>query len=117
MAGVLLVAATEIELGDLPGLACGGGPVEAGGATATHLASDPPSALVHVGIAGGHGITPGGVVIGSESVYVDLAAEIPVVDRIQPDAQLLARVREAVPNALVLPIGTSGAVGGIAGGD
>jgi len=117
MAGVLLVAATEIELGDLPGLACGVGPVEAAAATARHLASDPPSAVVHVGIAGGHGITPGGVVVGSESVYVDLSAEIPVVDRVQPDAQLLARVREAVPNALVLPIGTSGAVGGIAGGD
>ena len=40
-----------------------------------------------------------------------------MVDRVQPDPQLLASVREAVPNALVLPIGTSGAVGGIAGGD
>ena len=83
MADVLLVAATDIELGDLPGLACGVGPVEAAAVTARRLASDPPSAVLHVGIAGGHGITPGGLVIGSESVYCDLSAEIPVVDRVR----------------------------------
>lgn len=113
MADVLLVAATDIELCDWPGLACGVGPVEAAATTARELATSPPRAVVHVGLAGGHGITPGGLVIGSSSVYVDLSAEIPVVDRVDPDAVLLARVREAAPDALVLPIGTSAAVGAL----
>ena len=115
MAEVLLVAATDIELCDRPGLACGVGPVEAAAATARRLASSSPSAVVHVGIAGGHGITPGGVVIGSASLYVDLSAEIPVVDRLEPDPDLLERVCGAAPDALVLPIGTSAAVGGVLG--
>jgi futalosine hydrolase len=109
---VLLVAATEIELCDQPGLACGVGPVEAAAATARHLALDPPGAVLHVGIAGARGITPGGLVIGSESVYSDLSAEIPVVERLTPDAQLLEAMRVAVPEALSLPIGTSASVGG-----
>ena len=117
MADVLLVAATEIELCEHPGLACGVGPVEAAAATARELASNVPSAVVHVGLAGGHGITPGGLVIGRESLYVDLSAEIPVVDRVEPDPDLLENVRAAAPDALVLPIGTSAAVGGLAGGD
>jgi nucleoside phosphorylase len=117
VAHVLLVAATELELCGHDGLACGVGPVEAAAMTARVLAQAPPSAVVHAGIAGGHGITPGGLVLGRESVYVDLSAEIPVVDRLEPDPGLLARVSEAVPNALLLPIGTSGAVGGVAGGD
>jgi futalosine hydrolase len=115
MADVLLVAATEIELCALPGLACGVGPVEAAAATARELVSNPPSAVVHVGLAGGHGITPGGLVIGRESLYVDLSAEIPVVDRVEPDPDLLEKVRVAAPDALVLPIGTSAAVGGVVG--
>jgi futalosine hydrolase len=117
MARVLLVAATEIELGEREGLVCGVGPVEAASATARELALRPPEVVVHIGIAGGHGITPGGLVIGSASVYVDISAEIPVVDRVEPDPALLERVRTAVPEALVLPIGTSGAVGGVVAGD
>jgi futalosine hydrolase len=113
MADVLLVAATDIELCEQPGLVCGIGPVEAAAATARAIASSPPSAVVHVGIAGGRGITPGGLVIGSESIYIDISAEIPIVDHVQPDSELLARMREAAPDALVLPIGTSGAVGGV----
>jgi nucleoside phosphorylase len=113
MADVLLVAATDIELCGRPGLACGIGPVEAAAATARTIASDPPAAVLHVGIAGGRGITPGGLVIGSESLYIDLSAEITIVDQLQPDPELLARVRKAAPDALVLPIGTSGAVGGV----
>ena len=109
---VLLVAATDIELCDRPGLVCGVGPVEAATATARGLALDPPAVVLHVGIAGARGITPGGLVIGSESVYCDISAEIPVVDRLTPDAQLLEAMRDAVPEALVLPIGTSGRVGG-----
>jgi futalosine hydrolase len=115
MADVLLVAATEIELCEHPGLACGVGPVEAAAVTARELVSNPPSAVVHVGLAGGHGITPGGLVIGRESLYVDLSAEIPVVDRVEPDPDLLEKVRAAAPDALVLPIGTSAAVGGVVG--
>ena len=117
MAEVLLVAATEIELCDRPGFACGVGPVEAAAGTARRLAGDPPDVVVHVGIAGGRGITPGGLVLGSESVYVDISAEIPVVDRVAPDAELLAKVRAALPDAPVLPIGTSAAVGGVVAGD
>jgi nucleoside phosphorylase len=117
MGEVLLVAATDIELCDRAGLVCGIGPVEAAAATARELASSAPAAVLHIGIAGGRGITPGGVVIGSESVYVDLSAEIPVVDRLAPDPELLARVHEAVPEALMLPIGTSAAVGGAATGE
>jgi futalosine hydrolase len=117
MADVLLVAATDIELCNHPGLVCGVGPVEAAAATARELAAGSPSAVVNVGLAGGHGITPGGLVIGNASVYVDLAAEIPVVDRVEPDPELLARVRTAAPDALVLPIGTSAAVGALTAGD
>jgi futalosine hydrolase len=111
---VLLVAATDIELCERPGLACGVGPVEAAAATAQRLAAGPPGAVLHVGIAGARGITPGGLVIGSESVYCDISAEIPVVDRLEPDPELLVALREAVPEALTLPIGTSAAVGGAA---
>jgi futalosine hydrolase len=117
MAEVLLVAATDIELCDHPGLVCGVGPVEAAAATARALAASPPTAVVNVGLAGGHGITPGGIVIGNASLYVDLSAEIPVVDRLEPDPELLASVREAAPDALLLPIGTSAAVGALTAGD
>ncbi len=117
MASVLLVAATDIELCEREGLVCGVGPVEAAAATARELALRPPDVVVHVGVAGGHGITPGGLIIGSASVYVDISAEIPVVDRVEPDPSLLDRVRTALPEALVLPIGTSGAVGRLASGE
>jgi nucleoside phosphorylase len=109
---VLLVAATEIELCEHDGLACGVGPVEAAAATARALALGQPSAVVHVGIAGGRALTPGALVVGTESVYCDIAAEIPVTDRVMPDAGLLDAVRAALPDALALPIGTSAAVGG-----
>ena len=112
MADVLLVAATEIELCGHDGLACGVGPVEAAASTARALALRPPAAVVHVGIAGGRGIAPGTLVIGTESVYCDIAAEFPVVERAVPDEALLAAVQAAVPDALALAIGTSAAVGG-----
>ena len=114
---VLLVAATDIELCNHEGLICGVGPVEAAAATARELARRPPEAVVNLGVAGGRGITPGGLVIGSASVYVDISAQIPVVDRVEPDSALLERLRIAIPEALVLPIGTSGAVGGAVSGD
>lgn len=112
MADVLLVAATEIELCAHDGLACGVGPVEAAATTARTLAIRKPDAVVHVGIAGGRGVTPGALVVGTESVYCDLSAEFPVVDRLVPDAGLLAAAQAALPDALALSIGTSAAVGG-----
>lgn len=109
---ILLVAATDIELCEHEGLVCGVGPVEAAAATSRRLAVDPPAAVLHIGIAGARGITPGGLVIGSESVYCDISAEIPVVERLRPDERLLEALRGALPEALALPIGTSASVGG-----
>ncbi len=116
MADVLLVAATEIELCDRDGLVCGVGPVEAAAATARALALERPRAVVHVGVAGARGLTPGALVVGTEAVYCDIAAEIPVADRVAPDSGLLEAVRTALPDALALPIGTSAAVGGTESG-
>jgi nucleoside phosphorylase len=116
VAHVLLVAATEIELRGHGGLACGVGPVEAAATTSRELALRAPDAVVHVGLAGGHEIALGGLVIGSASVYADLSAAIPVVNRVEPDPRLLGLVHEALRDALVLPIGTSGTVGGVVDG-
>jgi hypothetical protein len=104
---LLVVAATEKELrgaGDAATLACGIGPVEA----------------AHVGIAGARGIEPPALVLGSESVYCDVidpAFTMPRVERVAPDAGLLAAACAALPNALVLPIATCAKVGGGAGYD
>jgi futalosine hydrolase len=108
---ILLVAATEAELCGHPGLVCGVGPVEAAAATARALAGGRPDAVVHVGLAGGRGLEAGTLVVGTESVYVDIVAAIPVVSRVEPDSRLLAAVREAFPEAPALPIATSAAVG------
>ena len=115
---MLVVAATERELAHVRGadaFVCGVGPVEAAVQTARMLAERRPDAVLHVGIAGGRGVEPMTVVLGSVSVYSDVSAAIPVVDRVEPDAALLERARRAVPGARVLPIGTSAAVGGAAG--
>jgi nucleoside phosphorylase len=115
---LLVVAATERELrgaGDAATLVCGIGPVEAALATARALAERRPDAVLHVGIAGARGIAPPALVLGSESVYCDLidpAFTIPRVERIGPDAGLLAAARTALPDALVLPIATCAKVGG-----
>lgn len=114
MSSVLLVAATNDELCGHEGLVCGIGPVEAAINTARELAERSPRAVLHVGIAGARGVTPGGVVIGSEAVYCDISAEISLPERVEPDSGLLEALREAIPEALVLPIGTSAAVGGSA---
>jgi futalosine hydrolase len=108
--GILLVAATDLELCGHPGLECGVGPVEAAAATAAYLAREKPRAILHVGVAGGRGITPGSVAIGTEAVYADLSAMIPVVERVAADPALLAAVRLAMPGAVALPIATSAAV-------
>jgi futalosine hydrolase len=110
---LLVIAATQRELAfvrDADVLACGIGPVEAGVATAAALAERRPDALLHVGIAGARGIGPPTLVIGSESVYEDTDSPL-VLSRIWPDGRLLAAARRALPDAQVLPIGTSARVG------
>lgn len=113
--GILLVAATELELCGYPGLACGVGPVEAAAATTRALLAEPPRAVLHVGVAGGRRLTPGALVVGTEAVYVDMSAAIPVVDRVRPDPRLVAAAQSALPEAISLPIATSAAVSGAAG--
>ena len=81
MPDILIVAATGRELSGRDGLVCGVGPVEAAAATARALAVRPWGAVLHVGVAGGRGLAPGTLVIGSESAYCDLSAAIPLVDR------------------------------------
>jgi futalosine hydrolase len=109
---ILLIAATQDELGGQPGFVCGIGPVEAAAATARAVALETPKAVVHVGVAGAKGITPGRLVIGNESVYCDLVAGVPVMQRLRPDAMLLAATERALPLAVALPIGTTATVDG-----
>jgi futalosine hydrolase len=115
---VLVVAATERELDFLDGaetLCCGLGPVEAALATARRLAERRPSAILHIGVAGARSLEPPALVLGSEAVYCDLidtASVLPRVERVAPDASLLAAARRALPAAHVLPIATSARVGG-----
>jgi futalosine hydrolase len=112
---MLVVAATDRELAHVRGhdtFVCGVGPVDAAARTARVLAERSPEAVLHVGIAGARELARLTIVVGSESVYSDLAAAIPVVDRVEPDAALFARVRAALPDAVVASIGTSAAVGG-----
>jgi futalosine hydrolase len=111
---LLVVAATERELSSVQGaetLCCGIGPVEAGARTAAALAARRPDAVLHIGIAGARGIEPPTLVLGSESVYEDVRGPL-VASRVDPDASLLAAARAALPEAHVLPIGTSAHVGG-----
>ena len=115
---ILVVAATDRELegfrtGDA--FACGVGPVEAAAATARVLAERRPDLLLHVGIAGGRGIAPPQLVIGSEAVYEDAAGSKWVPGRVVPDHLLVEAARRALPGALVQPIGTSARVGGASG--
>jgi nucleoside phosphorylase len=117
---LLVVAATERELAPVQGTrtaVCGVGPVEAAAATARALATEPPAAVLHVGLAGARTLPVGTLVLGSGAVYCDVAAAVPVPDRVAPDAGLLAAARRVLPEARVLPIGTSANVGGTRGVD
>ena len=115
---LLVVAATDRELAfvrDADTFCCGIGPVEAALRTARALAEQQPEAVLHIGIAGARDIAPPALVLGTESVYcdvIDTSSTLPRVERIEPDGALLARVRDALPEALLLPIATSGRVGG-----
>jgi futalosine hydrolase len=113
MPPVLVVAATRLELCGHDGLECGVGPVEAAAATARALAAGPPvGALLHIGLAGAVGVPVGSLVVGSESVYCDLRARWPVVDRVVADDRLVGRALAALPGAAAHAIHTSAAVGG-----
>ena len=112
---ILLVAATDRELCGHDGLVCGVGPVEAAAATARALALRPFDALLHVGLAGGRGLAPGTIVVGTEAIYCDLSAEWPVVDRVPADVALVAAIRGALPEASALSVHTSAAVGAAGG--
>ncbi len=120
---MLVVAATERELALVRGVetfVCGVGPVDAAAATARVLTARRPDAVLHIGLAGARGIEPPALVLGSESVYsdvIDPGSAFPRVERVEPEAALLARVRAALPDALVLPIATSGRVSGGSGCD
>jgi futalosine hydrolase len=115
---VLIVAATVRELAHVRGFetfVCGIGPVEAALQTARAVAERRPDAVLHVGIAGGRGLDPLSLVLGSEAIYcdvIDASSTLPRVERVEPDAALLARVRNKLSEARVLPIATCGKVGG-----
>lgn len=112
---MLVVAATRRELALAEGvdtLCCGVGPVEAAARVAARLATERPDAVLHVGIAGSRTLEPLTAVLGSIAVYEDFRTPFPVVDHVEPDEALLARARAWLPDAPVLPIGTSASVGG-----
>jgi nucleoside phosphorylase len=115
---ILVVAATERELAGAHGastLVCGIGPVEAAAATARVLAGRRPDALLHVGIAGARGIPATQLVIGSEAVYEDALGGALVPARVRADTRLVEAAKLALPDARVLPIGTSARIGGTSG--
>jgi futalosine hydrolase len=117
---VLVVAATARELESAAGartLLCGIGPVEAAISTARELAERPAGAVLHVGLAGARGLPAGALVIGSEALYCDVRAAVPVPERVAADPGLLEAVRSALADAVVRPIGTSARVGGSTGCD
>ena len=120
---ILVVAATARELAPTHGwdtLQCGVGPVEAAARTAAAIATHRPAAVLHVGIAGARrarALPPASFVIGSASHYCDLQ-HVPVdwaPSVLAADEHLLTAVQQALPDALVLPIGTSARVGGTSG--
>ena len=115
---ILVVAATTRELeylNGVPTLVCGIGPVEAALTTAAALEERRPSALVHVGIAGAKQLPTATLVLGSEAVYCDVidpSSTWPRVERVSADAELLAAAQRALPDAAVMPVATTGRVGG-----
>jgi nucleoside phosphorylase len=94
---------------------CGIGPVEAAVTTAQAIARERPDGVLNIGVAGAKGITPGRIVIGSEAVYCDLAAGVPVVQHAAPDPTFLAAAESVLPNAVALAIGTTATVDGPCG--
>jgi futalosine hydrolase len=64
-----------------------------------------------VGIAGGRGLEPGTLVLGSEAVYCDAGWDA-IPRRMAPDPGLLDAARAVFPYAPLLAIGTSARIGG-----
>jgi predicted 5'-methylthioadenosine/S-adenosylhomocysteine nucleosidase len=115
---LLVVAATERELALAHGvetLLCGVGPVEAAIRTTRALAEGTATAVLHIGIAGARTIDAPALVLGSEAVYsdvIDAGSTFPRVERAAANAALLAAARRALPEAHVVPISTTGRIGG-----
>jgi futalosine hydrolase len=117
---LLVVAATSFEAALVDStsvrvVVCGIGPVEAALATARAVAEARPGAVLGVGIAGAQTLAHGSIVLGSEALYCDVLdpeARIPRVERVEADPRLLATAQRALPHAHVLPIATTGKVGG-----
>jgi nucleoside phosphorylase len=118
---ILVVAATDRELAAGPwrGLVCGVGPVEAAAATAAEIARARPDAVLHLGIAGARrrcGLALGSIVIGGESHYCDIGVSAEwAPGTVGASALLVSAARAALPDAPVMPIGTSARIGGTAG--
>ena len=72
--------------------------------------------MLHVGIAGAHrtsGLEPPQLVLGSVAIYEDLHLTTGLAPReASPDQGLLQAAHEALPEAVLLPIGTTAQVGG-----
>lgn len=120
----MVVAATEREVAVAAGwrtLLCGVGPVDAGVCTAAAIAARPPSAILHVGIAGARlasGLRAPTLVIGDVSHYCDIdVPQLWAPRTIAGSPQLLAAARRVLPDATVRTIGTSARVGGTTGCD
>lgn len=115
MSGVLLVAATAVELCGRDGLVCGVGPVEAAATTARALALGSVGGVLHVGIAGARrdsGVAVGAIVVGSEAVYEDRPATFRLGPRsVGADPALLGAVTAHLGVDPIV-IGTTAAVGG-----
>jgi futalosine hydrolase len=120
-ARILVVAATARELTTGDGwrtLRCGVGPVEAAASTALAIAEHRPAAVLHVGVAGARrarALAATTLVVGSEARYCDLPANIPAEwapRTVEATPALVAAARRVLPDAVVLPIGTSARVGG-----
>lgn len=118
---ILVVAATDFEGALVDGapdtrvVVCGIGPVEAAVATGRAIAEGRPTALLQIGIAGAQSLPNGAIAIGSEAVYCDVldpGSRIPRVWRVAPDGALVAAAQRALPDAHVVPIATTGRVGG-----
>lgn len=116
---ILVIAATARELAPSEGwrtLVCGVGPVEAAVTTATAIASERPTAIVHVGIAGARaasGIALSSLIIGTTSCYCDLGVGPEwAPSEITADPALVTAVRRVLPSALERTIGMSARIGG-----
>ena len=115
---ILVVAATEPELCGAPGLVCGVGPVEASANTARRLAVDPPTAVLHLGVAGaryGSGVGMGTLVVGADALYEDLLTSTPLAPDLAAGDPRLVRVAADVIGVEPVRIGTSARVGGTSG--